>query len=81
MGWASGKDVFEPVAEIINEELKIGHISYDCAENILIVLIAALQSADWDTEDESLRELRAHPHVVAAFRERGISLDPVDDGD
>lgn len=54
MGWCSGTNIFDPVAEILVQGLE----SDDCdlveySEDILIRLINQLQKQDWDTECES----------------------------
>jgi len=70
MGWNSGNDIFDPVAEALVEtdadDVVLRHA--------LSILIGVLQSEDWDTEYESLERFANYPPVVAAFREHGIIL-------
>lgn len=70
MGWASGGEVFDPVAlALINnratDEMKTA---------VLTDLIAALQNRDWDTEGESLGEYQDDPAIVEAFRRNGVII-------
>lgn len=68
MGWASGGEIFDPVARKL--------IDLDVPDRvrreICTVLIAGLQSRGWDTEGESLGEFQDDPSIVTAFRENGI---------
>jgi hypothetical protein len=68
MGWASGDEVFDPVAKKLIElgapdELK---------HQVCSVLIAALQNRGWDTESESLGMFPNDRAIIAAFRDNGI---------
>lgn len=68
MGWASGGEVFEPVADVMI------HMKLTDAEMYLIsvALINGLQSRGWDTENESLGMYQDYPAIVAAFKDCGI---------
>lgn len=68
MGWASGDQVFDPVAR----ELIASGATSDVKQRVLSVLIQQLQERGWDTEGESLGLFADDPAIVAAFRERGI---------
>lgn len=71
MGWSSGSEVFEPVANALAE---VG-ASAEVAVPALRALIRALQERGWDTEEESLGLLYdRYPPVVEAFAQEGIHL-------
>jgi hypothetical protein len=76
MGWASGGEVFDPVARAIVDMLADGDIQPSTAELILSTLIVGLQAGDWDTECESLDEFAQYPIVVKAFGLCGITRPP-----
>jgi hypothetical protein len=71
MGWASGGDIFDPVARAL---VDLG-ADDDTKRRVLGPLIDKLQDNDWDTEDESLYEFSGDPVIVALFAERGIGGD------
>lgn len=83
MGWASGGDVFDPVAQkmiALCEEKKL--LPTD-AIDVLATLAEYLFHRDWDTEDESLETAKGH-HIVRralceALRRIGWKPDPEDD--
>jgi len=70
VGWCSGTDVFDPVAEAI---LNHNHLTADEKVALLVVLINALWNKDWDCQDES--EHWQHPLVQRAMREVGYITD------
>jgi len=70
MGWASGGDVFDPVARKMRE---LGSTDEQVTE-VLAVLIDGLQERGWDTEDESLGEFQDDAAIVEAFRRNRILL-------
>lgn len=76
MGWASGNEVFDPVARELQRLLGD---QPQARQNIAAELIHALQQRGWDTEDESLGEFRNDPAIMAAFNQNQIYLE-VDDG-
>lgn len=76
MGWASGDEVFEPVADKLIEM----DAPDDLRRQVCTVLIAALQQRGWDTECESLSRYPGDPAIVAAFRDNGVQADGGDDG-
>lgn len=63
MGWASAGSIFDPVAAALIE----AGASDDLKRRVLGKLIETLQDGDWDTEDESLRQFRDDPVIVAEF--------------
>jgi len=68
MGWASGGNIFDPVARSL---IECG-ADDTTKRKALGTLIDALRDADWDTEGESLCEFYGDPAVVQAFRDNGI---------
>jgi hypothetical protein len=68
MGWASGDQVFDPVAR----ELIAAGAEADMKRRVLSVLIRQLRERGWDTEGESLGLFADDPAIVEAFRENGI---------
>ena len=68
MGWASGSEIFDPVAQAL--------IDLDADANtkrrVLGKLLDKLRDEDWDTADESLQEFRGDPVIVQIFYDRGI---------
>lgn len=68
MGWASGDEVFDPVARKLIEL----EASDEAKRGVCSVLIKALQDRGWDTEGESLGEFSDDPAIVAAFRDNDI---------
>jgi hypothetical protein len=79
MGWASGDEVFEPVANKLIELCAPAEMK----RQVCSVLIDALQNRGWDTESESLGNYQDDPAIIAAFRENDIllscwDLDPAD---
>lgn len=73
MGWCSGTEVFDPVAQAIidsdaSEPSKIG---------MLMELILALEERDWDCQGEA--DLYHNPLVNAAMM--GLHPDWIDDQD
>ena len=68
MGWASGDEVFDPVALKMQE---LG-LSDEAKTEVLAVLIDALQERGWDTEGESLGEFADDEAIVEAFRRNGV---------
>lgn len=70
MGWASAGDIFDPVAQAL---IDVG-ASDEIKTRTCSALIKALQSRDWDTENESLSKFANDPSIVAAFRENGIII-------
>ncbi len=75
MGWARGQDVFDPVALHIVKLVAKEEMDEEIGRGILVLLIDQLQSADWDTEDESLYEFRNIPFVAQAFAAQGVHLE------
>lgn len=71
MGWASAGDIFDPVAQAL---IDVG-ASDEIKTRACSALIEALQSRDWDTENESLSKFANDPSIVAAFRENGIIIE------
>jgi hypothetical protein len=71
MGYASaGYAIFNPVMR----ELIALNASDEIKTQMAARLIAALQEADWDTEDESLEEFADDPAIVLAFANAGFHL-------
>jgi hypothetical protein len=68
MGWASGDEVFDPVADTL---IELG-ASDELKRAVCSVLIAALQNRGWDTESESLGMYPDDPAIVAAFRDNDV---------
>lgn len=75
MGWASGYDVFDPVAKALIQS----GASDEIKRAALGPLIEALQERGWDTEAESLGQFADDPVIVDLFAGYGITLDE-DDG-
>ena len=71
MGWASGGDIFDPVAQGLID----AGASDDIKRQVLGTLIDKLQDGDWDTEDESMREFADDPIIAAEFVKRGVGAD------
>lgn len=70
MGWASGDEVFEPVARKLLDTCDDQVVITE----VLAVLINGLQEHGWDTEGESLGEFQDDEAVVEAFRRCGIVI-------
>jgi hypothetical protein len=70
MGWASGDEVFEPVA---NKLIEL-NAPAELKRQVCSVPIEALQNRGWDTESESLGMYQDDPAIIAAFREHDILL-------
>jgi hypothetical protein len=70
MGRAWCGEAFDPVAR----KMKKLDIPRGDRADVLEVLIRALQANDWDTEGESLEELKGDPAVVEAFRRCGVII-------
>lgn len=70
MGWASGDEVFDPVARRMQQLA----LPADAKTEVLSVLIEALQDRGWDTEGESLGEFVGDEAIVEAFRRNGIII-------
>ena len=68
MGWASGGEVFDPVADKL---IELG-ATEEMKREVCSVLIAALQNRGWDTESESLGMYPNDQGIIAAFREHGV---------
>ena len=69
MGWASGGEVFDPVAQKL---IDLG-ADDDIRHQVCSVLIAALRNRGWDTEGESLGGVFDDPAIVQAFRDHDIT--------
>lgn len=69
MGWASGDEVFDPVAKAL---LRL--TTYDVTYEVCRILIEQLQGRGWDTECESLGEFLDYPEIVAAFAANGVEM-------
>lgn len=67
MGWASGGDVFDPVARTMIMLVKGNHMLEDTAFETLVTLARALRQSDWDTEDESAERFADHSFVLNAL--------------
>lgn len=70
MGWASGNEVFEPVADALIES----GASDDVKQAVCSALIGALLGRGWDTEAESLGLYADDVAIRAAFREHGVEV-------
>lgn len=70
MGWASGGEVFDPVARTLVDYNVPDWVMRDVCK----VLIIRLQDRDWDCEEESLGEFAEVPAIVQAFADCGIFL-------
>lgn len=81
MGFSSGSDVFNPVANLVIQKVENGVLAETVAQEILISLISGLQSVDWDVEDECLEEFFEYTYIVSAFEAQGITLDDDEDED
>lgn len=68
MGWASGSEIFNPVART----LQVAVPDRVAREAVCESLIDALTDHDWDTESESLGLFAEDPAIVAAFARHGI---------
>jgi len=80
MGWASGNEVFGPVADALISTNAPPNVTQAVCE----ALISRLRSRGWDTEEESLGLYEEHPAIVRAFAAHGVHLrcfDEADDGD
>lgn len=75
MGWASGGEVFDPVA---NALIRM-NVSEIARYEVCKVLIEQLQERGWDTEGESLGEFQDYPEIVSAFAVNGIVMDEEED--
>lgn len=73
MGWASGDEIFDPVATA----LIAARVEESALDSVCTVLAQKLMDRGWDTEDESVGEFRGHPVVQHAIRraQGQISLD------
>ncbi|MFB7589345.1 hypothetical protein [Streptomyces sp. NPDC056169] len=63
MGWGSGYEVFNRVADGL---IKAGATD-EVKESVLTDLIGSLQAEDWDTELDSLQDYLDDPAIVRAF--------------
>lgn len=79
MGWASGGEVFEPVAYALLRGAAMRQCSDTVITDVLSTLIVRLEDRGWDTQDESLGEFQDVPAIVAAFNRVGIQLDTHDE--
>jgi hypothetical protein len=70
MGWASGSEVFDPVAKALID----GGADDTLKTNVCSVLINQLRERGWDTEEESLGLFEEDDAIVRAFRQNGITL-------
>jgi hypothetical protein len=70
MGWASGGEVFDPVARKMREMA----CTDEQVTEVLAILIDGLQERGWDTEDESLGEFQDDAAITEAFRRHQIVL-------
>lgn len=61
MGWCSGTNIFDAVAEVLLDDKPIDK------KSALIAVINALEDGDWDCQVES--EYWDHPMVQEAMRE------------
>jgi hypothetical protein len=68
MGWASGNEVFELVADALVE----AGASDDVKQAVCSALIGALRIRGWDTAAESMGLYADDKAIRAAFREHGI---------
>jgi hypothetical protein len=68
MGWASGDEIFDPVAQAL---IDLG-ADATTKRRVLGTLIDKLQDNDWDTESESLERFWVDPVIVQAFYEHGV---------
>ena len=75
MGWNSAGDIIEPfLTELVALDKCNRGVNLGAAVSpALVKLIAALQGADWDAEDEILGDFKDVPWIVAAFEECGVS--------
>jgi hypothetical protein len=71
MGWASGGEYFDVVAESCKKMLEEGKISEEAVTEICDAIFSALRGGDWDTEQESLEEFADVAPIVAVFNRRG----------
>ena len=76
MGWASGGDIFDPVADKL---IDLG-VEDQIKTQVLSTLIECLRNRDWDTEEESLGSYDDDPAIVEAFRRNGIVLRCAEEG-
>lgn len=70
MGWASGGEIADTVADALIE----ANADDEVAEKVMTKVISALQQEDWDTEDESLEQYADYPAIVRAFAANGVRL-------
>lgn len=71
MGWASGGEIFNVVADGL---IKAG-ASDDIKRSVLSSVCDALQENDWDTEDESLERYKDDPVIVQVFADHDVTTD------
>ncbi|MBD3004796.1 hypothetical protein [Streptomyces sp. 5-10] len=70
MGWASGNEVFDPVAQALID----GGADDALKRAVCSALIGSLVDRGWDTEGESLGMFQDDAAIVAAFREHGVVI-------
>ena len=74
MGWNSGNEIFDPVAQTLIDL----EVTDAVKSKVLYVLMDALQENDWDTEDESLERFKNDPAIVQIFHQHGIDTEEED---
>ena len=74
MGFSRGTEIFNNVAVKIETLVGLARLEENDAQSILESMINGLQTADWDTQDESLVEFKTTPFIVQAFKNCGILL-------
>lgn len=75
MGWASGGDIFDTVADGLIKAGASDHVK----RSVLTKVCAKLQDEDWDTEGESLERFKDDPVIVRVFADNGVTLDGDDE--
>jgi hypothetical protein len=71
MGWGSGSEVFNNMANALIE----ADATDEVVTKTLAKVIPNLRGDDWDTYDESLEYFADYPAVVEAFRQNEIYLE------
>ena len=77
MGWASGNEVFEPVADALISTCASDQVKQTVCE----ALIKALLDRGWDTAEESLGLYEGNSAIVSAFETCGFYFKCFDEND
>lgn len=69
MGWSSGTDIFDAVADA----LIAAGVDDRTLREVTTILIDKLRDSDWDTWDESLERYTDNPAILEAFHRNGCN--------